>query len=154
MTAGERPGVPAFQRELDPLLLLPVPLFVACLLADKGWCEDVAVRGALRLGRRSFAQHVESLRASGYLVTRTEGRRTNLRLTALGLDRLTEHVIALQTVARTAAELVAGQRANLLPANGFRVVSVAFPGVGRPCPGNRASCRRERVSAVGRKRTA
>jgi hypothetical protein len=114
MTAGERPSVPAFQRDLDPLLLLPVRLFVACLLADMRWCEDVAVRGALRLGERSFAQHVESLRAAGYLVTRVEGRRTKLRLTALGLDRLTEHVTALQTVARTAAELVAAQRADLL----------------------------------------
>ncbi|MEU4248961.1 MarR family transcriptional regulator [Amycolatopsis sp. NPDC026612] len=115
MTPGERPGVPAFQRELDPLLLLPVRLFVACLLADMRWCEDVAVRGALRLSGRSFAQHVESLRAAGYLETRTEGRPTKLRLTTLGLDRLTEHVTALQTVARTAAELVAAQRADLRP---------------------------------------
>jgi hypothetical protein len=107
MMPGERPSVPAFQRELDPLLLLPVRLFIACLLADMRWCEDVAVRGALRLGARSFALHAESLRAAGYLVTRAEGRRTKIRLTVLGLDRLAEHVTALQTVARTAAELVA-----------------------------------------------
>ena len=118
MTPNERPSVPAFQRDLDPLLLLPVRLFVACLLADMRWCEDVAVRGALSLSGRSFAQHVESLRAVGYLVTRAEGRRTKLRLTALGLDRLTEHVTALQTVARAAAELVAAQRADLLPPMG------------------------------------
>jgi DNA-binding transcriptional ArsR family regulator len=115
MTPGERPDVPASQRDLDPLLLLPVRLFVACLLADMRWCEDVAVRSALSLSRQSFAQHAESLRAAGYLETRTEGRRTKLRLTALGLDRLTEHVTALQTVAHTAAELVAAQRADLRP---------------------------------------
>lgn len=115
MTSSPRPIVPAFQCELDPLLLLPVRLFIACLLADMGWCEDAAVRGALRLSERSFAQHVESLRAVGYLLTRTEGRRTKLRLTALGLDRLTEHVTALDAAVRTAAELVVAQRADLLP---------------------------------------
>ncbi|MEV7038515.1 MarR family transcriptional regulator [Amycolatopsis sp. NPDC051061] len=115
MTPDERPSVPAFQRALDPLLLLPVRLFVACLLADMRWREDVAVRGALHLSELSFAQHVESLRAAEYLVTRTEGRRMKLRLTALGLDRLTEHVTVLQAVAHTAAELVAAQRSALRP---------------------------------------
>jgi hypothetical protein len=103
-------AVPAFQRELDPLLLLPVRLFVACLLADTRWCEDVAVQSALRLDERSFTQHVECLAAAGYLKIRTAGRRTTLRLTALGLDRLTEHVTALQRVTSAAAELVAAQR--------------------------------------------
>lgn len=98
--------MPAFQRELDPLLLLPVRLFIACLLADMRWCEDVAVQGVLRLSEREFVPHVERLRAAGYLETRTEGRRVRLRLTTLGLDRLTEHVKALDRVANTAAEIV------------------------------------------------
>ncbi|WP_326960188.1 MarR family transcriptional regulator [Amycolatopsis sp. NBC_01286] len=79
------------------------------------WCEDVAVRDALSLSRQSFAQHAESLRAAGYLEIRTEGRRIKLRLTALGLHRLTEHVTALQAVMWTAAELVVAQRADLRP---------------------------------------
>lgn len=113
MTPGGHPEVPAAQRDLDPLLLLPVRLFVACLLADMRWCEDVAVRSALSLSRQSLAQHAASLRAAGYLETRTVGCRSQLRLSTLGLDRLTEHVTALQTIARTAAELVAAQRAGL-----------------------------------------
>jgi DNA-binding MarR family transcriptional regulator len=106
---------PASQRELDPLLLLPVRLFVACVLADAHWHEDLTVRAALRLSGRSLTPHVELLRAAGYLETRAEERRTRLRLTPLGLDRLTEHVTALQAVARTAAELAAQRRAALHP---------------------------------------
>lgn len=113
MTSAARPVVSTFQRELDPLLLLPVRLFVACLLADTHWCEDVAIRGALHLTERTFAPHVECLHAAGYLETRTERRRTKLRLTTLGLDRLTEHVTALQRVASTAATLVDGRRDSL-----------------------------------------
>jgi DNA-binding transcriptional ArsR family regulator len=113
MTAAGQPTVPAFQRELDPLLLLPVRLFVACLLADTRWSEDIAIRGALRLSERTFAPHVERLQAAGYVEIHTEGRRMKLRLTALGLNRLTEHVTALQRVASTAAELVAAQREAL-----------------------------------------
>ncbi|WP_020640043.1 hypothetical protein [Amycolatopsis balhimycina] len=115
MTSSPRPIVPAFQRELDPLLLLPVRLFIACLLADMRWCDDVAVQGVLRLSERRFDPHVERLRAAGYVEARTEGRRVRLRLTRLGLDRLTEHVIALDRVAATAAELVTVQRAALRP---------------------------------------
>ncbi|MEV4143646.1 MarR family transcriptional regulator [Amycolatopsis sp. NPDC049691] len=118
MTSSPRPIVPAFQRELDPLLLLPVRLFIACLVADMRWCEDAAVQGVLGLSERKFAPHVERLRVSGYLETRADGRRAKLRLTTLGLDRLTEHVTALDRVAATAAELVAAQRAALrLPRN-------------------------------------
>ncbi|MGW5715106.1 hypothetical protein ACWEVP_02980 [Amycolatopsis sp. NPDC003865] len=56
--------MPAFQRELDSLLLLPARLFIACLLADTRWCDDVAVQGVLRLSERKFAPHVERLRAA------------------------------------------------------------------------------------------
>ncbi|MET9002077.1 MarR family transcriptional regulator [Amycolatopsis sp. NPDC004169] len=115
MTWDPRPIMPAFQRELDPLLLLPVRLFIACLLADMRWCEDVVVRGGLRLSERKFEPHVERLRAAGYLETRTEGRRVKLRLTVLGLDRLTEHVKALGRVANTAAEIVTAHRSALRP---------------------------------------
>jgi hypothetical protein len=107
MTPHGRAVIPAFQRELDPLLLLPIRLFVVCLLADARWCEDVAVRDAMHVTEHSFAPHVARLHAAGYLEIRAEGRRTKLRLTTLGLDRLTEHVTALQRVASTAAELVA-----------------------------------------------
>ncbi|WP_310972018.1 hypothetical protein [Amycolatopsis sp. 505] len=70
------------------------------------WRDDVTVRGVLRLSERKFAPHVERLRAAGYVETQTRGRRVELRLTMLGLDRLTEHVKALDKVARIAAELV------------------------------------------------
>jgi hypothetical protein len=115
MTSSPRPIVPAFQRELDPLLLLPVRLFIACLLVDMRWCEDAAVQGVLCISKRKFAPNVERLRAAGYLEARAAGRRVKLRLTMLGLDRLTEHVTALDRVAATAAELVTAQRAALRP---------------------------------------
>jgi hypothetical protein len=110
VTPDHRTVVPAFQRELDPLLLLPVRLFVACLLADTRWCDEVAVQGALRLDQRRFTPHVELLNAAGYLEIRTKGARTTLRLTALGLDRLTKHVAALHRVTNAAAELLTAQR--------------------------------------------
>jgi hypothetical protein len=110
MTSAARPVIPPFQRELDPLLLMPVRLFVACLLADAKWCEHVTVRGALRLGERSLATHVDCLHTAGYLEIRTEGCRTKLRLTALGLDRLAEHVAALERVTSVAADVVAAAR--------------------------------------------
>jgi hypothetical protein len=115
MTPSGQHKVPTFQRELDPFLLLPVRLFMVCLLADGRWCKNVAIREALRLTQQTFAPHVEHLHAAGYLAIHTEGRRTKLRLTAVGLDRLTDHVAALQFVVRTAAELVAAQRCT--PAN-------------------------------------
>lgn len=115
MTSSPRPTMPAFQRELDPLLLLPVRLFIACVLADMRWCEDVTVQGVLGLNERKFAPHVERLCVAGYLESQTEGRRVKLRLTTLGLDRLTEHVKVVNRVASTAAELVAAQRAALRP---------------------------------------
>ena len=112
MTSAEQPHGSAFQRDLDPLLLLPARLFVVCLLADMRWCEDAAIRGALRLTERSFSPHLEHLHAAGYLEIRAQGHRTKLRLTVLGLDRLTEHVTALQRVVSTAANLVAAQRCH------------------------------------------
>lgn len=108
--SSQPPSVPASQRELDPLLLLPVRLFVACLLSDMRWYEDVTVRSVLCLSERRLIPHIEQLRGAGYLQTRPEGSRTSLRLTSLGLDRLTEHVTALQAVARAASELLAATR--------------------------------------------
>ncbi|WIX76988.1 helix-turn-helix transcriptional regulator [Amycolatopsis carbonis] len=105
------PIVPAFQRELDPLLLLPVRLFVLCQLADMRWRRAVVVGTALGVGGRSLAPHLVTLRAAGYLETRFERDSLVLRLTPLGLDRLTEHVTALRSVASTAAELVTARRA-------------------------------------------
>lgn len=101
-----RPTVPSSHRDLDPLLLLPVRLFVMCLLADLHWYEDAVLANALRVKPTVVALHVERLAAAGYISVRVAGRRTNLRLTPLGLDRLTAHVTALQAVAGTAAQLV------------------------------------------------
>ncbi|MBB4683721.1 MarR family transcriptional regulator [Amycolatopsis jiangsuensis] len=105
------PIAPAFQRELDPLLLLPVRLFVLCQLADMCWRRAVVVGTALGVDGRSLAPHLMTLRAAGYLQTRFERASLVLRLTPLGLDRLTEHVTALRSVANTAAELVTARRA-------------------------------------------
>ncbi|MFI6306765.1 transcriptional regulator [Amycolatopsis thailandensis] len=101
-----RPAVPSSHRDLDPLLLLPVRLFVMCLLADLHWHEAVVLANTLRIKPRSVSLHAELLAAAGYVSIRVAGRRTKMRLTPLGLDRLTGHVTALQKVASTAALLV------------------------------------------------
>lgn len=115
MTAAERPAVPAFQRELDPLLLQPIRLLAMCLLADMRWSDDLTLARALRVHPRSCAVHTDHLRAAGYVEIHPHGRRTKLRLTPLGLDRLSEHITALHKVTNTAAQLVAAQRIGLQP---------------------------------------
>ncbi len=105
-----RPAVQSAHRDLDPLLLLPVRLFVMCLLADLRWYEDMVLANALRIEPPAVALHVELLAAAGYVSIRAAGHRTKLRLTPLGLDRLTGHVTALQEVAGTAARLVTSRR--------------------------------------------
>ena len=62
MTSSLRSIAPVYKRDLDPLLLLPVRLFIVCLLADMRWCDEVAVQGVLRQSERKFAPHVERLR--------------------------------------------------------------------------------------------
>lgn len=106
MTPSVRAVLPTFQQELDPLLLMPVRLFIACLLADGEWSDDIAVRSALQLGERSFTTHVECLRAAGYLEVRTQGGRTKLRMAPLGGDRFAEHVGALSRVTFAAVKLL------------------------------------------------
>lgn len=101
-----RPAVPSSHRDLDPLLLLPVRLFMMCLLSDLHWYEDAVLANALRIKPHSVARHAELLAAAGYVSVRVASRRTKLRLNPLGLDRLTGHVTALQAVAGTAAQLV------------------------------------------------
>ena len=106
MTPPVRAVLPTFQQELDPLLLMPVRLFIACLLADGEWSDDIAVRSALQLGERSFVTHVMCLRAAGYLEVRAQGDRRKLRLTLLGGDRFADHVGALSRVTFAAVELL------------------------------------------------
>ncbi|MDQ7802704.1 MarR family transcriptional regulator [Amycolatopsis sp. A133] len=103
------PISPASRTDLDALLLQPVRLFIACLLADTRWRSQLAIQQALGLPTPDLELHIEFLRASGYLRSRAEPRE--LRLTPLGLNRLMEHVGALKTVAATAAALVAEVRA-------------------------------------------
>jgi hypothetical protein len=98
--------LPTFQQELDPILLMPVRLFIACLLADGEWRDDNAVRSALQLGERSCVTHVECMRAAGYLEVRTQGDRRKLRLTPLGADRFADHVGALSKVTFAAVKLL------------------------------------------------
>jgi hypothetical protein len=103
------PISPASRTDLDALLLQPVRLFIACLLADTRWRSQLAIQQALGLPTPDLELHIEFLRASGYLQSRAEPRE--LRLSALGLKRLMEHIGALKTVAATAAALVAEVRA-------------------------------------------
>lgn len=105
------PISPPLRTDLDALLLQPVRLFIACLLADTGWRSQLAVQQALGLPTPDLELHIEVLRAAGYLQCRAEPRE--LRLTPLGLDRLLEHIGALKTVAATAGALVAEVRAAL-----------------------------------------
>lgn len=111
MTSLVGASIPVFQRELDPLLLLPIRLFVLCLLADVRWHEEDALATSLRVSSRVLAPHSDRLLAAGYLA-RHEEHRSLLRLTELGFERLTGHVTAFQRVACRAVDLVAAQRAG------------------------------------------
>ncbi|WP_338023716.1 hypothetical protein [Amycolatopsis vastitatis] len=95
------------RSDLDPVLLQPVRLFVACLLADTDWHRLREIQTSLGLPGPDLDLHLQFLRASGYLHSRGQDE---LRLTTLGLARLMAHIIALQGIAAAAAELVAGQR--------------------------------------------
>ncbi|UUV36108.1 MarR family transcriptional regulator [Amycolatopsis roodepoortensis] len=77
-----------------------------CLLANLHWHETAVLANTLRIKPHSVSLHAELLAAAGYVSIRVAGRRTKMRLTPLGLDRLTGHVTALQEVAGTAALLV------------------------------------------------
>ncbi|WP_410644243.1 MarR family transcriptional regulator [Amycolatopsis sp. lyj-346] len=105
------PVSPSSRTDLDALLLQPVRLFIACLLADTSWRSQLAVQQALELPTPDLDLHIEFLRAAGYLQCRAEPRE--LRLTPLGLKRLLEHIGALKTVAATAGALVAEVRTAL-----------------------------------------
>ncbi|MGW4057806.1 MarR family transcriptional regulator [Amycolatopsis sp. NPDC004747] len=103
------PISPPSRTDLDALLLQPVRLFIACLLADTSWRSQLALQQALGIPPPELDLHIEFLRAAGYLQCGAEPRE--LRLTALGLNRLLEHIGALKTVAATAGVLVAEVRA-------------------------------------------
>ncbi|RSN24252.1 MarR family transcriptional regulator [Streptomyces sp. WAC 05977] len=111
MTSPADTSIPVFQRELDPLLLMPIRLFVLCLLADTRCHEEDVLATSLRISSRVLASHADRLLAAGYL-TRREGHRSLLRLTELGFERLTGHVTAFRRVACCAVDLVAAQRAG------------------------------------------
>ncbi|PNE16980.1 hypothetical protein B1H26_18545 [Amycolatopsis sp. BJA-103] len=111
MTSLTDASIPVFQLELDPLLLLPIRLFVLCLLTDVRWQEESALATRLRVSSRVLTPHTDRLLAAGYLA-RHEGHRSLLRLTELGFERLTSHVTAFQRVASRAVDLVAAQRAG------------------------------------------
>ncbi|OKK00280.1 hypothetical protein AMK34_01120 [Amycolatopsis sp. CB00013] len=113
MTSPADASLPVFQRELDPLLLLPVRLFVLCLLADVRWQEEGTLATRLRVSSRVLTPHTGRLLAAGY-IARHERHRSLLCLTELGFERLAGHVTAFQRVASRAVDLVAAQRAGPL----------------------------------------
>jgi DNA-binding transcriptional ArsR family regulator len=102
-----RMKVSAYVEGLDPVLLHGVRLFIVTLLVEMRWREYVVIRDALGLTAEELSSQLAKLRRAGLVETRRQGRRTSVRLTPLGCERLTDHLAALQAIVRKAGEILA-----------------------------------------------
>lgn len=111
MAEAHREGRPvtvrSLSRDLDPVLLAPARLFVVTLLAEMRWCEFGSICEALGVTPAALSTQLGKLRREGIVQTqRSKARRTWVRLTPEGCERLVNHLEALQDVVSRAAELV------------------------------------------------
>jgi DNA-binding MarR family transcriptional regulator len=99
--------VRSFSRDLDPVLLAPARLFVVTLLAEMRWCEFGFICDALGVTPAALSTQLGKLRREGIVQTqRSKARRTWVRLTPEGCERLVNHLDALRAVVSRAAQLV------------------------------------------------
>ncbi|MEV6624961.1 transcriptional regulator [Amycolatopsis sp. NPDC051106] len=104
---GRPVAVRSLSRDLDPVLLAPARLFVVTLLAEMRWCEFGFICEALGVTPAALSTQLGKLRREGIVQTqRSKARRTWVRLTPEGCERLVNHLEALQAVVSRAAELV------------------------------------------------
>jgi DNA-binding MarR family transcriptional regulator len=111
MAGARREGRPVavggLSRDLDLVLLAPARLFVVTLLAEMRWCEFGFICEALGVTPAALSTQLGKLRRDGIVQTqRSKARRTWVRLTPEGCERLVNHLEALQAVVSRAAELV------------------------------------------------
>ncbi|MFD9966083.1 ArsR/SmtB family transcription factor [Amycolatopsis sp. NPDC058986] len=102
---GGRAKLSAWASDLDPNLAAPVRLFIVTLLAERRWCEFGAVCHAVGITPPTLSNHLVQLRAYGYVEMHRDARRTWIRLTVGGRERLLNHLEALQAIVARAAEL-------------------------------------------------
>lgn len=94
-------------KGLDRWLIHPVRLLIVAFLTDYQWRDFAEVCTALEAMPWRVTTHLSKLRAAGYVESRLESRKSKIRLTPTGCDRLTEHVTAMQTLTERAAEFIA-----------------------------------------------
>ncbi|QFU91594.1 LytTR family DNA-binding domain-containing protein [Amycolatopsis sp. YIM 10] len=102
--------------ECDPLLEVPLRLYLLCCLTDARWQSIAEVAGALDEPVASIISHVKTLKWTEYLETKGEGCGLEMRLTDTGVEQLGAHVAALETVVGKAARLSAKVRRRCQPA--------------------------------------
>lgn len=102
--------------ECDPLLEVPLRLYVLCCLTDARWRSLAEVAGALDEPVASIVSHVKTLRWTEYLETRGKGCHLEMRLTDTGVGQLDAHVAALEAVISKAARLSAKVQRSRQPA--------------------------------------
>ncbi|MFD8498273.1 transcriptional regulator [Amycolatopsis sp. NPDC059657] len=116
-------------HDLDPLLLPGQRLFIVCLLAEMRWCDFSLLCKEFNTTPSAMSGQIKRLRDAGYVQTRRghgkDHRRTSVRLTELGCERLTDHITALQGIVEKAGELIASAAAR----QGRRVGSVSSEGL-------------------------
>lgn len=95
-------------KGLDRWLMHPVRLLIVAFLADQQWRDFSDVCTAVDAPSSSVTHHLSRLRASRYVESQREDRKSKIRLTRTGCERLTEHVTAMQAVTEQAAEFIAG----------------------------------------------
>ncbi|MFI7116873.1 transcriptional regulator [Amycolatopsis sp. NPDC049868] len=89
------------------MLTAPARLFIVTLLAEMRWCAFGFICDALGVTSGTLSSQLMKLSAAGIVeVHRSKGRRTWVRLTPEGCERLANHLEALQAIVSRAAELV------------------------------------------------
>ncbi|MFC9251423.1 transcriptional regulator [Amycolatopsis thailandensis] len=107
--------MPDYVDSLDPLLMPPVRLLGATMLADLRWRHFATIADAIGVDRATLSTDFRRLRRAGYLEVRRDGNRTLWRLTNHGHERLADHLDALRDVIIRAGQLARDTRSRRTP---------------------------------------
>ncbi|WP_370934671.1 transcriptional regulator [Amycolatopsis sp. cg13] len=115
-------SVKGFTEGIDPILVPPVRLLIAVILADQRWHEYAALRLRLTLEPAVLSKQLANLRTAGYVDTRsaTDGRRSEWRISDRGIDQLSTHLSGLHRLTVTASKALADARASAGESHGVR----------------------------------
>ncbi|MEV8613135.1 transcriptional regulator [Amycolatopsis sp. NPDC051373] len=105
--------VEGFTEGIDPILVPPVRILIAVLLIDQRWREYATLREDLGLEPAVLSKQLATLRLAGYVITRsaTDGRRSEWRISELGIENLTAHLAGWHRLTVIASEAISAARA-------------------------------------------